>query len=215
MLKIFLLSIILIISNSIIKPQNKININIGYGYYLSNSENSTQIMGDKNFESFVLYNINYSRENFLGFNIIFDYSYQEITKKDVIEFQIYDPSPVPHPPSIFGDIKLINHNIDIDYFAKINKIFSLGIGPSFVITNRILEVDTLLYDKLASSGLGVNCYMEVFVPFSKSEDYFFFTSKLKFRYTHSIWFDEGIRNLDDYKQEYFTVQILAGIGYSF
>ncbi len=58
-------------------------------------------------------------------------------------------------------------------------------------------------------------YAELYVPINRSKKYFFFTSKLKFRYTHSIWFDKGIRNLDDYHQEYFTVQILAGIGYAF
>jgi hypothetical protein len=215
MVKVFLFSVLFLFSNSTIKSQNKISLNVGYGYYLSNSENSTKIMGDEKFQSFVLYDFSYQRDNLFGFNLMFEYSYQQIMKKNIIEFIRYDPGPNPSPPPYWGDIKLINHNFDLDYIAKINNYLSYGIGPSFIIVNRILDVDTVLYDKLASSGLGVNGFAELSVPIYGSKKYFFFTSKLKFRYTHSIWFDKGIRNLDDYHQEYFTVQILAGIGYAF
>ena len=215
MVKIILFSFALLFSTSIINSQNRIGINVGYGYYLSNSENSTIIMGDKKFQSFVLYDFSYQRDSLFGFNLLFEYSYQQITKKNIIEFIIYDPGPFPDLQQHFGDIKLISHNFDLDYVVKINNYLSYGIGPSFIIANRILEVDTVLYDKLASSGLGINGFAELSVPITGSKNYFFFTSKLKFRYTHSIWFDKGIRNLDDYHQEYFTVQILGGIGYAF
>lgn len=213
--KIILFPVLILLSNSTINSQNKINLNIGYGHYLFNSENSTKIMGDKKFQSYVLYDFSYLRENLFGLNMMIEYSYQKITKKDVIEFIINDPSPNPAPPPLLGDIQLINHNFDFDYSARINKFFSFGIGPSFIIVNRILEVDTVLYDKLASSGLGVNCFVEFSVPLDGGKNYFYLTSKLKFRYTHSIWFDKGIRNLDNYNQEYFTTQLLIGIGYNF
>ncbi len=215
MIKIFLFSILFLFSNSIIMAQNKININMGYGYYLSNSENSTKIMGNNKFQSYILYDFSYQRENLFGFNIMFEYSYQQITKKDIIEFIRYNPGPNPSPPPFQGDIKLTSHNFDLDYSAKISNYISYGIGPSFIIVNRILEVDTVLYDKLASSGIGINGYVEFSIPLNASKEYFFFTSKLKFRYTHSVWFDKGIRYLDGYQQEYFTSQILAGIGYAF
>lgn len=215
MVKIILILILILLNNSIINSQNKINLNIGYGHYLFNSENSTKIMGDKKFQSYVLYDFSYQRENLLGVTMMIEYSYQKITKKDVIQFIIYDPSPNPAPPPLWGDIQLISHNIDFDYSARISKYFSFGIGPSFIIVNRILEVDTLLYDKLASSGLGVNGFTEFSIPLNSGKNYFYFTSKLKYRYTHSIWFDKGIRDLENYSQEYFTVQILVGIGYSF
>lgn len=215
MVKVFLLSIVFLLSTSIINSQNKISLNVGYGYYLSNSENSTKIMGDKKFQYFVLSDFSYQRDNLFGFNLLFEYSYQQITKKNIIEFVRYDPGPNPSPPPFWGDMTLISHNLDFDYTAKINNYLSYGIGPSFIIINRILEVDTVLYDKLASSGLGVNGFAELSIPIFGSKKYLFFTSKLKFRYTHSIWFDKGIRNLDDYHQEYFTIQILAGIGYAF
>ena len=215
MVKIILFSIVLLFSTSMINSQNRIGLNVGYGYYLINSENSTKIMGDKIFQSFVLYDFSFQKDSLLGFNLLFEYSYQQITKKNIIEFVRYEPGPFPAPPPYWGNMKLISHNFDLDYTAKINNYLSYGIGPSFIIVNRILEVDTVLYDKLASSGLGINGFTECSVPIYGSKKYFFFTSKLKFRYTHSIWFDKGIRNLDDYKQEYFTVHILAGIGYAF
>ncbi|MGE5846165.1 MAG: hypothetical protein ACM34O_05540 [Ignavibacteria bacterium] len=122
-----------------------------------------------------------------------------------------------------ADASLINHNIDLAYIGIISPYFSWGLGPSFVITNRIIEIDNpdaeaitlLLYDKLASSGLGANAFIDFSVPFSETENYFFFSSEIKFRYTHSIWFDEGIRNLDNYKQEFLVFTLSAGIGYSF
>ncbi len=70
-------------------------------------------------------------------------------------------------------------------------------------------------DKLASSGLGVNGFLEFSISLDNSGIYFFFTSKLKIRYTYSIWFDEGIRNLDNYHQEFLATQISVGLGYSF
>lgn len=215
MVKIFIFLIVFLFSTSIIYSQNRISLNVGYGYYLSNSENSTKIMGDNKFQSFVLYDFSYQRDKLFGFNLLFEYSYQEITKNNIIEFIRYNPGPNPSPPPYWGNMKLINHNFDLDYTAKFDKYFSYGIGPSFIIVNRILEVDTVLYDKLASSGLGVNGFVELSVPIYGSRKYVFFTTKLKFRYTYSIWFDKGIRNLDDYHQEFFTAQILAGIGYAF
>lgn len=213
MVKIILVSSLFLLTNAKIISQNKININVGYGHYLTNSENATKIVGDKKFQSYVLYGFSYLREDLFGLNMMIEYSYQEITKKDVIQFILYVPDPDPAPPPISGDIQLVTHNFDLDYSARINKNFSFGIGPSFIIVNRILEVGNLLYDKLASSGLGVNGYSEFSIPLNG--DNYYFTSKLKFRYTHSIWFDKGIRNLDNYFQEYFTVQLLVGIGYSF
>ncbi len=215
MVKIFLFSIIFLFSSSIIFSQNKISLNVGYGYYLSNSENSTKIMGDKKFQSFLLYDLSFQRDDLFGLNLMLEYSYQEITKDNIIEFIRAGHGPDPPPPPYWGNMKLVNHNFDIDYIGKINNYLSYGIGPSFIIVNRILNVDTVLYDKLASSGLGVNGFAEFSIPIIGSKNYLFFTSKLKFRYTHSIWFDKGIRNLDDYHQEYFTVQILGGIGYAF
>jgi hypothetical protein len=52
------------------------------------------------------------------------------------------------------------------------------------------------------------------IPLSENSKFSIIT-KLKLRYTYSIWFDEGIRKLDNYHQEFLTSQLSLGIGYSF
>jgi len=218
--KYILLFVLFLSAYSFIYSQNKVNLNFGYGIYLSNSENSTKIMGEESFRSYLFYGITYQREDLLGLNLMFEYSYHQITKEDALTFVITGPND-PYPIGTVGmPVSLISHTFDFNYVGNISQYFSYGIGPSFIIANRIIDLEGVfsnsgLYDKLASSGLGLNGFLEFSIPFTESENYFFFTSKLKLRYTYSIWFDEGIRNLDNYHQEFLTTQISIGVGYSF
>jgi len=220
MKKHILLFIIFLFANSFIQSQNKVNINFGYGIYLSNSENSLSIVGDESYRSYLHYGFTYQRDNILGFNLMFEYSYHQITEEDALTF-IITSEVSPDPIGTVGlDVALISHTFDFSYIGSINQHFTYGIGPSFIIANRVIDLEEVLlrrglYDKLASSGLGLNGFLEFSIPFNKSENYFFFTSKLKLRYTYSIWFDEGIRNLDNYHQEFLTTQLSIGVGYSF
>jgi len=199
---------------SIIHAQNKVDLHFGYGHYLNNSENSMKLMSEEKFRFYNFYGFTYQRNDLWGYNLILDYDYNKIIKNNIIEFVRTGPDS-PDPLFFFsGDITLINHNIDLDIVKKYDQYFSYGFGPSFVITNRILDIPDHLYDKLASSGLGLNGFIELSVPLDKDEQ-FFFTSKLKVRYTYSIWFDKGIRDLDDYYQEFLTAEIFAGVGYAF
>lgn len=214
-----ILLVLIIFSFSSIYSQNKLDLNVGYGYYLSNSENSFKIIGDENFSSYLFYGFAYQRENLLGINFRFEYNYHQINKENVISFYSFSHGEY----SWTGDLSIISHNIDINYFGNFSKYLFYGIGPSFVITNRILEIRQVqpvhennnIYDKLAASGLGINGYLSVQIPLTNDKNYFYFTSMLKLRYTYSIWYDEGIRELDDYYQEYFTTQLSIGVGYSF
>ena len=96
---------------------------------------------------------------------------------------------------------------------------------TIIITNIILDVklpfnvaegaNLDLYDKLASSCAGINAFIRYLIFFNEQEKDLFFTSILKLRYTHSIWFDEGLRKLDNYKQEFFTANLSVGIGFNF
>ncbi|MFO7447303.1 MAG: hypothetical protein R6W90_13115 [Ignavibacteriaceae bacterium] len=206
--------------------QNKLSLNIGSGYYLNNSENSLDIVGDKRYKFYLFYGFAYERENILGFDLMFEYNYHQMVKKDVLTF-VYSGEASPDPSGFFSaDVSLINHNFDFTCTGRISSYFLYGIGPSFVITNRTIEVDLPdnigavqskmdFYDKLASSGIGLNGFLEFRIPLDNNPNYFFFTSKLKLRYTYSIWFDEGLRNLDDYYQEFLTMHLSAGVGYSF
>ncbi len=225
----FLIIILFLSAGYFIHPQNKISISTGYGYYMNNSENSLKIMEDKRYKSYFHLGIAYQL-NIFSNNFIFDYSYHQMQKEDVIQFirtasELDENGNVVVLGTIGTDASIINHNFDLNYLGTIAPNLSYGFGPSFIITNRIIETNDFqtegevstnyLYDKLASSGLGANAFIELFVPFSEAEEFFFFTSKIKFRYTHSIWFDEGIRNLDNYNQAFLVFNLSLGIGYSF
>lgn len=218
MKKYILTSAVFLFACCSIQAQNKISASAGYGYYLSNSENNILSKGDeKRYKSYFHFGLAYQTDDVFGLNLMLEYSYHRMMKEGAFEFFSGTPA------NMVADASLINHNIDLAYIGIISPYFSWGLGPSFLITNRIIEIDNpdaeaitlLLYDKLASSGLGANAFIDFSVPFSETENYFFFSSEIKFRYTHSIWFDEGIRNLDNYKQEFLVFTLSAGIGYSF
>lgn len=205
-------------------PQNKVALDFGYSYFLHNSENSMRIMGDKKFESHLIYGVSYSREDILGINLFLKYSYSELIEEKTLWF-FRTAQDNPTIMSSYGaDISLIMNKIDFSYIATISHYLSVGIGPSILFTNRIIEViipplneekGNLLYDKLASSGFGGNTFLDFSFPINEGEKYFFLTSKLLVRYTHSFWFDEKGRNLDNYKQEFLDTNVSIGIGYSF
>jgi|GEM_PF-6940879 len=209
-----------------INAQDRIYLNGGYGYYLQNSENDLRIMGDKNFRGYFSFGAGYQRPSIFGLNLLIDFNYQQISKDKVLEYVVYDPSPNADNRTYGIDMQLVNYSFDLAYVSEFSKNFSVGIGPSFIITNRILDMDDVLitvgqqianltyYDKLASSALGANAFLMFNAPLT-SDNKLFFSSKVKLRYTHSVWFDEGIRKLDNYKQEFITSEISAGIGYSF
>jgi hypothetical protein len=207
-----------------VQAQTKISLQGGFGYFLSNSENSSKIMGDKEYRSNIPLGFSFQTNKLFGQKVSFEYSYNKIMKKDVLTFirtAPDNPTPIGHSGI---DATLVNHNFDLNYIGNIYPLLTYGIGPSFVITNRIIESGSFsppdgfwayYYDKLASSGLGANVFIDLQIPFSEEQNYFYFTSKLKVRYTYSIWFDEGIRKLDDYYQEFVTTNLTVGIGYSF
>ena len=221
-MRIYLILILFLCSiTSFNFTQNRLSVNVGPGYYLLNSENSNKVVGDKRFKWFFHFGFTYGRENLFGHNLLFEYSFHQITKDDAIVFVRTDPSPDPYIGAFGANLTLTNHNFDFDLAGTINNLIAYGAGPSFVITNRLVETNEEafgehnLFDKLASSGIGLNTFLNFSIPFSESEHYFFFTSNIKLRYTHSIWFDEGNRKLDDYSQDFITTELLMGIGYSF
>ncbi len=212
--------------SGMIYSQSRVSLSVGYGNYLSNSENSTRIMGDKKFRSHFVSELSYQNENLLGINMMLDFNYHELTKKNVVEFLVTGEDGPEIVDSYSADLSLVSFNFDFSYVGSISNNFSFGLGPSFCIINRIVEMDEGIatignthgslsfYDKLASSGLGANGFIMFNTPIMVDSK-FFIISKLKFRYVLSVWFDKGIRNLDDYKQEFITGQITLGIGYKF
>ncbi|RJP61076.1 MAG: hypothetical protein C4539_20345 [Ignavibacteriales bacterium] len=226
MTKFIFIIVCFLFLSGIIHSQSKVSLSAGYGNYLSNSENSTRIMGDKKFRSHFVSELSYQNENLLGLNLMIDFNYHEVTKKNVVEFLPTGEDGSEIVDSYGIDLSLVSFNFDLSYVRTMSDNFSIGLGPSFCIINRIVDMDEGIvtignisgllsfYDKLASSGLGANGFIMFNMPIMVDSK-FFITSKLKFRYIHSIWFDKGIRNLDNYKQEFITAQITLGIGYKF
>ena len=133
--------------NSFNYTQNRLSINLGPGYYLLNSENSNMIVGDKRFKWYVRFGFAYQKQDILEGSLLFEYSYDQSIKEDALIFartSEISPDPIGYTGA---DVSIINHNFDLDYVQNVNEIFSYGFGPSYVITNRVVDIEPL-YDKL-------------------------------------------------------------------
>jgi hypothetical protein len=209
----------------ILYAQNKIELDFSPGVCIINSENSMRLLEEENesYDFFLSFGLNYQRNDVYGFDLLIEYNYRQETLDKVYESYWTDETG-QDLGKVYGDLRLINHSFDFDYIKGMNQNFSYGLGLSFVLTNRIFRFDRTmtiaddwkvnLYDRLASSGLGANAFLEFTIPFGTESD-FIFISRFKIRYTHSIWFDEGLRKLDDYYQEFLTTELSLGIGYKF
>jgi len=225
MKKVPLFILYLLFNLCFVRAQNRVELHNTPGIYVLNSENSMRMMQEENetFRFFYSFGFSYLRQNLFGHDIIFEYNFRYESKDNLLEF-VWTDETGEELGTFYADVRLVNHNFDLDYVKNKNKYFSYGFGPSFVITNRIFELDEPInvyptgkqkfYDKLASSGLGANAFIEFAISFG-SKSNFMFISRFKIRYTHSIWFDEGLRKLDDYYQEFLTTELSLGIGYKF
>lgn len=222
MIKHILVFALLLISNSALFPQYRISLNPGFGYYTSNSENSLRMMeNQRKYRSYFSLGVSFQKEDLFGMNIMMDYSYNNLKRENLVAFTYSDMSPIEYS-TVHGGLRLSSHNIDIDYLGSIIRNFYFGIGPSFVITNRTYDNEPLygdgrlvlpgFEDRLASAGLGVNAFIMYNAPLVEK---LYLTTKIKLRYTHSVWFDKGPRNLDNYSQEFLTTEMSAGLGYAF
>ncbi|MCW8960965.1 MAG: hypothetical protein OQK29_05330, partial [Ignavibacteriaceae bacterium] len=70
-------------------------------------------------------------------------------------------------------------------------------------------------DRLASFNIGINGLINMRIPLSKNAEYWYFYSGLKIRYLHGLFYDEGLRDLENYNQNFVTAILTIGIGYSF
>lgn len=196
-----------------VSAQARIELNGGYGYYLSNSENATRIMNGRTFRSSYLFGLSFQKDNIWGMNFGLEYNYSQASIDKVFRNPVFENTIDNLVGYTEAKMTLITHNFDLTYRQNLVHNFSAGLGPSFVIVNRVFEYGPWLYDKLASSGIGLNIYMDYSLPLTSHND-FYFISRLKVRYMHSVWFDEGIRDLSNYKQEFVTAQLSAGLAYS-
>jgi hypothetical protein len=202
--------------------QNQITASPVIGLYLYNSENSLPVMDDENYLLNYGFEISYRNKKLFGYIIQFEYSYLYSSKDNVLEFEYYDPAPFPNPNRFFySDVSLSLNTIDISVNGKLGDIFSYGFGPSFSIVNRSIIVENAdignedFIDQLSSFCIGLNSLIEMRIPFSDDVNFWYFYGGLKIRYLHGLFYDEGLRDLDDYNQNFITGNLTIGIGYSF
>lgn len=173
-------------------------------------------MGDENYLLNYGFEISYRNKNLFGYIIQFDYSYLYSGIDEVIKF-VRTGEGSPDPIGVFySDVSLSFNTLDISVNDKLGDIFSYGFGASFSIVDRsvIIEYSDFI-DRLASFNIGIIGLIDMRIPFSKAADYWYFYSGLKIRYLHGFFYDEGLRDLDDYNQNFVTANLAIGIGYNF
>jgi hypothetical protein len=218
---VLLCNIILIFPFNYSISQHQITVAPVIGLYIYNSENSLPVMGDENYLLNYGFEVSYRNNNLLGYMIQFDYSYLYSGIDDVLKF-VRTGENSPDPLGYFySDVSLSLNSLDLSINGKLGNIFSYGFGPSFSIVNRSVNIESPAVgyrdfeDRLASFSIGVNGILEMRIPLNEQNNYWYFYSGLKFRYLHGLFYDEGLRDLDDYNQNFVSANLAIGIGYNF
>jgi hypothetical protein len=196
--------------------QNQITVSPVIGLYLYNSENSLPVMGDENYLLNYGFEISYRNKNLFGWIVQVDYSYLYSGIYDVLTF-VKTNEGGPDPTRLYhSDVSLSLNNLDISLIGNLGNTFSFGFGPSFSIINRSITVEYYDFvDRLASFNIGVIGLIDIRIPLSTNSNYWYFYTGLKFRYLHGFYYDEGLRDLEDYNQNFVTANLALGIGYNF
>jgi hypothetical protein len=216
-MKLYLYQFMIIILLGInIFSQNQISLKPGFGFFIYNSENSLKVMADKNYLINYGFGISFEKEDLFGYNSQIEYSYTFSGRDKTLEFiRTVEGGPEPLG-NYYSNTSLLFHNIDISLKGNLSEYFSYGFGPSLTIVNRTIEVPFIHFEEiLASLCLGLNGIIDVILPFTEDINYFYFIAGLKIRYTHGIWYDNKGRYLDNYNQNFITINVSAGFGYNF
>lgn len=188
--------------------QSLLGIEAGYGGYLFNSENDLTILQDHPVHTFYVLGLNYGFDINENWSLSMDYDFRSGGQDRVFQQTIFDQNGYPTDKTINYDYELLHHSFDLIMKTNSNSDwFSWGFGPSLVITNRKLGEGTNIYDKLASSALGICGTFEMKEPVKFNLDRMTYNFQAKMRYSHSVWFDEGIRKLDGYHQDFVSFQV--------
>lgn len=208
-----------------LSAQNKIFVSYNPGASLYNSENSTKTIGDKHIDWFPGFSVAFATENLSALNLFFEYNCTYRRIEEVQKFAITDMSP-EIVNYTYADLMFLFHNVDLDVYYKANQWLSIYIGPTISWVNRTYVIDDLpaspvenidktFEDRLASLCLGANASVSVEIPLQNDVRYIFFFSNLKYRYLHSVWFDDRGRDLSNYHQKFLFSQLNIGLGYNF
>jgi len=187
----------------------------GYSAYIYNSENGTSIMGDKNYRYFFSPMLGIGIGNILGYQSFIEYSYQNSLADNTVPFE-NNIGIAPSPP-FFCNVDLKIHNIDLSLRGNITENLIWGIGPAFSMINRTVIFPFLdrEYDRLISYALGLHASINFQKPLSDGPNRFLILAGFKARYTHTVLYDKGGRDLSNYNQDYLTGFFFVGLGYQF
>ena len=94
---------------------------------------------------------------------------------------------------------------------------SIGVGPSFALVNRTVEVLSAgVVDRLISFCGGGNTALLADISGGPTDDEGIHTfMMLKIRYLHAFSFDARGRNLDGYGQDFLPTSLALGVAYKF
>jgi hypothetical protein len=173
-------------------------------------------MGDENYLLNYGFEVSYENKDLYGYDIQVDYSFVYSGFDNVLEFVRAEENS-PDPLDVFySDVALSLHTFDVSLKNEISGYFSYGFGPSFSFMNRSYIVEYSDFeDRLASFAVGVSGSIDVKLPLDENTNYWYFYSGIKFRYLYGIFYDEGLRDLNDYNQHFITGNLTIGIDYSF
>lgn len=205
MKKLFLL-ILSILSFSY--SQTFTQTNIGYNYFINNSEDEMKVMTKNKIKTNFDYGLSLKIKKTNRHNLYINYKYSRLFNRNLVKQISTDESA--KQVEFKGDYLLTNHNIDLNTFWSFKNFYCFGLGITTVFTNRTIDIENAALDRLFSIGIGANCFLEYSKMINKN---ICFLTKLTVRYTHSIWFDKGNRILNNYNQEFLTSSLTLGLGY--
>ena len=215
-LKLFIISVIIIASNTISYSQNSIYVNGTVGYFIYHYDNTLLITENKNLGLGLGINGGFIHSLNEDYNLIFETGYYYSTVKDA---SIYTMVGEFNSYSFHYDLTQYSFPFDITISKNISNYVNVGLGLSVEGINRTIK--TILpsnlgieYDKINLFALGANGLAQFRLPLDRSET-ISILGNIKIRYLYSIWEGSGNRNLSGYKFKFLQSIFSAGICYKF
>jgi hypothetical protein len=214
------LLVFILCSSVYMKAQHTITPTATYGAYLFNSENGSLFLQGRTFRQIFGGGLKYSytiKDNRALVSELL-YSSSSMEAEYGINFTTaYIPSG--ETPYIDTKISLEEYTLDFGIEQGISNNYIFGLGPSIAIVHRIISTSdnnpfsiSALVDDLCSTHLGAYGYVQLLSRITSNES-LILAFTIKIRYTHSIYFDNGGRNLDNYSQSY--LRLLGSLGIRF
>ena len=219
------LILILLLLPVVLHAQDRVFLSLNPGVSLSNSENSMKVVGDKQIHWMPGVGLAYETPLPWNFDLNIEYNYIYARVNAVTMNHVVTPENVPIA-DLPEDLVLTYHNFDINAVFGRTRSLRSSVGPTVAYVGRSIQMHLLnpsaqeplsstFEDRLQSLCLGANISVNFDFPLEDAGSGFFIFTHFKFRYLHSVWFDDRGRKLDNYFQEFLTAQVNLGAGYSF